>query len=65
MAIITVPVLIVSAVASGAIGAFWGAQADDAVEVATGEKDSFPILQIILILAVLGFLWNLKKKVTG
>lgn len=41
----------------------WGlSQADDAIEVATGEKDSFPILQIILLIAALGFLWTMKKK---
>ena len=55
------PIVLAALVGLG-IGAFGGAQLDDAVEVATGEKDSFPILQIILILGALLFLWRLQKR---
>lgn len=62
MAIITVPILVGTAIATGGIGfgfgLFSGAQADDAIEVATGEKDTIPVLPIILLLVVLALLWR-------
>jgi len=45
----------------------WGlSQADDAIETATGERATagVPVLQILLVIVALYFLWQMKKKVT-
>ncbi len=44
--------LILVALAAFGVGAFGGAQADDAIEVVTGEKDVFPLLPILFVLGV-------------
>jgi len=62
MAIITVPILIGTAIGATGVGAWLGSQADDAIEVVTGEKDSFPILQIILLLVVAFLLWRAAQR---
>jgi len=54
--------LLLMFIAGAGIGGWGLSQADDAIEVATGEKDAFPILQIILIFGAFLFLWNLQKR---
>ncbi len=56
------PLILVGLAALG-VGFFGGSQVDDAIEVATGEKDSFPILQIILLIGVGVFMWWASRKV--
>lgn len=58
------PLLLIGVAALG-VGLFGGAQLDDAIEVATGEKDSFPILQILLLIGIGLFMWQAKKRLIG
>ena len=50
--------------AGAGIGGWGFSQADDAIEIATGERGSagFPILQIMLVLGSIYFLMQMKKK---
>ena len=57
MAVVTVPVLIIGAIATSSIGAFIGSQFDDAVEVFTGEKDVFPLLPVLLVVGLILFIF--------
>ena len=56
--------LLLMFIAGAGIGGWGLSQADDAIEVATGERAAagFPVFQVLLVAASLYFLWNMKKK---
>lgn len=44
---------VIGGLAGGGLGAFFGAQADDAIEVATGEKPSTGMLPLMLTVSAI------------
>ena len=62
MAVITVPVLVATAIAGTSFGAWIGSQADDAIEVLTGEKGGIPWLGLALVGGIAIFAYSVVKK---
>jgi|GEM_PF-2616618 len=43
-------------------GAYFGAQGDDAIEVATGEKGGVPWVPLLIVGVVVFFIWRATSK---
>ncbi|WP_417449522.1 hypothetical protein [Kordiimonas sp.] len=47
--------------AGGGVGAWFGSQADDAIETLTGERGGIPWLQLLILCVAAYYIWKLMK----
>ena len=54
------PLVFMALLAGGGLGAFFGSQADDVIDEATGQRTS-GLLPILLVAVALFFIWQRKR----